>query len=57
MTETQKDHFECINQVLQYIHHNLHESIDLERLANRSNYSVFHFHRIMICGFYTHRIL
>lgn len=47
MTETQKDHYERINQVLQYIHHNLHETIDLEGLANRSNYSVFHFHRIM----------
>lgn len=47
MTETQKDHFERINRVLQYIHHNLHETIDLEGLARRSNYSIFHFHRIM----------
>ncbi len=47
MTETQKDHFERINEVLQYIHYNLHEVIDLESLARRSNYSIFHFHRIM----------
>ena len=47
MTETQKDHFERINRILQYIHHNLHETIDLDGLARRSNYSIFHFHRIM----------
>jgi AraC family transcriptional regulator len=45
--ETLKVHFERINNVLLYIHNHLEETLELNELAGLSNYSPFHFHRIM----------
>lgn len=44
---TYKDYQERINKVLLYINEHLDEKPDLEQLASVSNFSVFHFHRIM----------
>ncbi|MFC2113746.1 GyrI-like domain-containing protein [Bacteroidota bacterium] len=44
---TQKDYFERINKVLLYIHEHLDEKLELDHLAQISNFSSFHFHRIM----------
>lgn len=44
---TQKIYLERVNKVIQYINLNLDEDFDLEELASKSNYSSFHFHRIM----------
>ncbi|MDP4185667.1 MAG: GyrI-like domain-containing protein [Bacteroidota bacterium] len=46
-SETQRIYLERINKVVSYINANLDENFDLEELAKRSNYSSFHFHRIM----------
>ncbi len=46
-TITELDYQERINKVLLYINNNLNEKLDLEALARVSNFSVFHFHRIM----------
>jgi len=46
-TGTQKLYFERINKVILYINNHLGEELDLEYLAEISNYSPFHFHRIM----------
>ena len=45
--DTVKDYFERINKVLLYINNHIDEKMDLERLAEVSNFSTFHFHRIM----------
>ncbi len=45
--QTLKDYHERINKVLIYINDNLGEKMELEKLASVSNFSVFHFHRIM----------
>jgi len=45
--ETIKDYQERINKVLHYVNNNLDEKLDLKRLADISNFSTFHFHRIM----------
>lgn len=45
-TETQKDYLERINKVVEYINNYLDEKIDLKTLAQISNFSEFHFHRI-----------
>jgi len=45
--ETIKDYQERINKVLIYINNNLEEKLKLEVLAGISNFSPFHFHRIM----------
>lgn len=45
--ETVKEYYERINKVLIHINNNLNEDLDLEKLASISNFSVFHFHRIM----------
>jgi len=45
--ETVKDYYERINKVLFYVNNHLNENLDLEKLAGISNFSVFHFHRIM----------
>ncbi|MFZ4400388.1 MAG: AraC family transcriptional regulator [Bacteroidales bacterium] len=45
--ETLKDYHERINKVLIYINNHLGEELDLKRLADVSNFSTFHFHRIM----------
>jgi len=44
---TQRDYHERINKVLQYINAHLDEKMELEKLASLSNFSPFHFHRIM----------
>ncbi|MCF8370457.1 MAG: AraC family transcriptional regulator [Bacteroidales bacterium] len=44
---TYKDYQERINKVLLYINEHLDEKLDLEQLASVSNFSIFHFHRIM----------
>lgn len=44
--ETIKDYQERINKVLMYVDEHLDEKIELEKLAQLSNFSVFHFHRI-----------
>ncbi|MBT3424751.1 MAG: AraC family transcriptional regulator [Bacteroidetes bacterium] len=46
-TKTQNDYFERINKVLLYIHNHLDEKLELEHLASISNFSSFHFQRIM----------
>ncbi|UCG26736.1 MAG: helix-turn-helix transcriptional regulator, partial [Bacteroidales bacterium] len=45
--ETFKDYFERINRILLYINSNLGDNLDLKKLAEMSNFSLFHFHRIM----------
>ena len=45
--ETIKDYHERINQVLLFINNNLEEKLTLETLSSISNFSPFHFHRIM----------
>lgn len=44
---TVKDYHERINKVLLYVNNNLDENLDLDKLAAISNFSPFHFHRIM----------
>ena len=44
---TVNDYHERINKVLKYINENLEEKMELEKLAGISNFSPFHFHRIM----------
>lgn len=44
---TLKDYHERINKVLVYINNHLDEKMELEKLAGISNFSAFHFHRIM----------
>ena len=45
--QTQKNYYERINLVLQYIQNHLDDNLDLDYLAGLSCYSQFHFHRIM----------
>ena len=45
--ETTLDYNERINNVRNYINSHLFEDIDVNRLAEVSNFSLFHFHRIM----------
>ncbi|MDD3050193.1 MAG: AraC family transcriptional regulator [Candidatus Cloacimonetes bacterium] len=40
------DYSYAMNRALNYIEHNLMQVLDLEEIANRANYSLFHFHRI-----------
>jgi len=46
-SDTVKDYFERINKVLLYINNNIDKKMDLEELAGVSNFSTYHFHRIM----------
>jgi AraC family transcriptional regulator len=46
-TETIKDYNERINMVLLYINNHLEDKLTLEALSSVSNFSTFHFHRIM----------
>ena len=45
--ETYNDYRERINKVLLYINNHLDENLDLKLLASISNFSIFHFHRIL----------
>ena len=44
---TQKDYFERINKVLEYINNHQEEKMDIEILSGISNFSPCHFHRIV----------
>jgi AraC family transcriptional regulator len=44
---TLQDYHQRVNKVLHYINTHLDEKIDLEKLAQLSNFSPYHFHRIM----------
>ena len=44
---TIEEYHKRINTVVEYINNHLDEKIDLENLATRSNFSPFHFHRIL----------
>ena len=43
---TKEDYIQRINKVVEYINSHLNEEMDLKRLADISNFSEFHFHRI-----------
>ena len=45
-TSTKEDYLKRINAVVEYINNHLDEEMDLKRLAEISNFSTFHFHRI-----------
>jgi len=45
--QTLKNYYERINLVIQFIHNNLDQKLDLDYLAGLSFYSTYHFHRIM----------
>lgn len=45
--ETIKDYIERVDAVKSYINSHLFDDIDMSRLAEVSNFSLFHFHRIM----------
>lgn len=45
--ETLNDYRQRISRVLEYINANLYEPLDVEKLAGISNFSAYHFHRIM----------
>jgi len=44
---TNQDYHQRVNKVLHYIHTHLDEKLDINHLAGISNFSPFHFHRIM----------
>jgi len=45
-SSTREDYLKRINIVTEYINNNLDSELDLTRLAEVSNFSIFHFHRI-----------
>lgn len=47
MNEKQKDYLKRINDVISYIHSNLSEELNIDKLASVSNFSTYHFHRIL----------
>jgi AraC family transcriptional regulator len=44
---TKEDYLKRVNNVIEYINNHLNEDIDLEKLADISNFSKWHFQRIM----------
>lgn len=46
-TSTTEEYHRCVNIVIEYINNHLGEEIDLEKLAEISHFSPYHFHRIM----------
>lgn len=46
-TSTTEEYQKRVNQVIEYINNHLGEDIDLNRLAELSNLSPYHFHRVM----------
>lgn len=44
---TTEEYHRCVNIVIEYINNHLGEEIDLEKLAEISHFSPYHFHRIM----------
>lgn len=47
MSKSQIDYEKSINQVISYIHSNLDKNLSIEELASISNFSTYHFHRIL----------
>lgn len=45
-TSTREEYQKQINIIIEYINNHLHETIDLSKLSEISNFSPFHFHRI-----------
>ncbi|MEZ4859662.1 MAG: AraC family transcriptional regulator [Caldilineaceae bacterium] len=45
-TDTERNHYERINQIRQYIRAHMDEPLSREELARMAGYSVIHFHRI-----------
>jgi AraC family transcriptional regulator len=45
--QTTRDYQQRVNKVLEYINNHLSDELDVEKLAVISNFSMFHFHRIM----------
>jgi AraC family transcriptional regulator len=45
MGTTQNDYLERINKVLHFVNKNLNEPLNVQRLAEISNFSEYHFHR------------
>lgn len=46
-TSTKEEYHKCVNRVIEYINNHLGEDIDLNRLAETSHLSPYHFHRVM----------
>lgn len=46
-SEKNRSHSERVNKVLQYINSHIGDELSISLLAGKSNYSSFHFHRIM----------
>lgn len=46
-TSTKEEYQKCVNLVIEYINNHLGEDIDLNRLAEMSHLSPYHFHRVM----------
>jgi len=44
---TREEYKKQVNNIIEYINNHLDEAIDLNMLAGKSNFSPFHFHRIM----------
>ncbi|NDV94880.1 AraC family transcriptional regulator [Dysgonomonas sp. 521] len=44
--KSSKVHKEIVGKITDYILNNLHETLDLEQLADKASLSCFHFHRI-----------
>jgi AraC family transcriptional regulator len=47
MGKSQTDYEKSINKVISFIHSNLEKNMSIEELASISNFSTFHFHRIL----------
>ena len=47
MTKSNKEYDESINRVISYIHSNLDRNMTIEELASVSNFSAYHFHRLL----------
>lgn len=46
-TSTKEEYLKRVNEVIEYINNHLGEDIDLNRLAEMSHLSLYHFHRVM----------
>lgn len=44
---TKEEYLKQVNNIIEYINNHLDEDIDLSLLAEKSNFSPFHFHHIM----------
>jgi Transcriptional regulator containing an amidase domain and an AraC-type DNA-binding HTH domain len=46
-SSTREEYLKRVNVVVDYINNHLDEELDLQKLAEMSNLSTYHFHRIM----------